>query len=147
MCLNRLRNFQPCNIGYQVKMKTSTGRYGAIYRHDLFNKVLTPSNTDKRTRLVIGETYKAHSRMMGEYNHRYISGFHVFHDLEDARAFKKRLEFMQDARHLTIVKVKAEGKKTTGIQEVVVKHKNGKFSTKNCRVTVSAVMTILNEVE
>ena len=128
MCLDRLdSSFEPCDIGYQVKRKTPTG-YVALYYPDRRNPVNEwDSKVKARTVLKIGETYRAVPMMIGNCNHRYEAGFHLFHTLRSAKNYRKT------RWNCVIIKVKTGGKRVTGRQG-------------NRMVTVASEITLLEEV-
>jgi len=117
MCLIVLTpNEIPCDIGYKVFFKKGNRYYGEYQARTVGRK--------------IGETYKARKIVIG--GERYTSGFHVFHTVEDA-------EFWQMFRPgNTIVKVKTDGKKITGIQSDGVAYRE---------CTVAEYITLIEEVK
>lgn len=151
MCLHKLEEFPPIDKGYQVKLKAKTG-YTSVYYHNLEIQE-------------IGKEYKAATDKMIETNYRlhngfplYVSGFHVFHELDDAKLFEKHIDdcFRRNSHdyfglthpslsreyNSTIVKVKCGGRKITGWEYIG-------FMTKRIdkfKVTVCEKIKLLREV-
>ena len=128
MCLDRLDNsFKPCDVGYQVKRRTTNG-FTALYYADKRNPVNSWSSKVKaRSVLKIGETYRAVPMTIGDWNNRYGAGFHVFHTLRSAKKYAQR------RYNCAVLKVKTGGKRVTGRQG-------------NRMVTVASEITLLEEV-
>lgn len=135
MCLSRLEKFTPVKTGYQVKHKDAANlgsvRYDAVFYRRLPGQQL-------------GGTYEAIEKMIDvkalRGRVRYMSGFHVFHRLSDARRYRDVLEPHQK---FVVVKVKLSGDTTTGLQVFTA----GKLGGRKFRVTVCSEITLLHEVE
>jgi hypothetical protein len=133
MCLSVKEKFTPAKEGYQVKLKPlmSTDGYQSIYFH-------------VRGGMRIGETHKAKRRRTSG---GYMSGFHVFHSLKDAKGYQSSAHC---ARVTTvIVKVKTGGSKITGIQKFwsnCSPRRTPKSRYIRAKVTVCSKMTILYEI-
>ncbi len=133
MCLSEKKRFKPVKEGYQVKRKLGKGRYQSIY-------------FSVRGGLEIGITYIAKRRTAGAYD-RYLSGFHVFHNLKDAEAYRESSHCRRNGNYSfksVIIKVKAGGRKITGLQKFWSGIQDGVFI--RAKITVCSKMTVLEEI-
>lgn len=135
MCLSKLEDFTPAKVGYQVKHKNTANLDSVIYDAVFYRRI--PGQQ-------LGGTYEARRTLLNTKTHRgklcYVSGFHVFHRLSDARKYRDVLEPHQK---FVVVKVKTGGEKTTGLQIFTA----GKLGGAKYKVTVCNEVTLLHEVE
>lgn len=154
MCLNNLEDFTPARVGYQVKHKSGS-TYSSLFFHADADGELGIEYTAKPAKVWAKSRPKhlgsvhilsgSHGISKAIRDHCYIAGFHVFHKLEDARAYRK--EYMYDDKGYAIVKVKCAGKKRTGIQRFMHWGRGTKDTRQiSAHVTVCEQITILKEV-
>jgi len=143
MCLSELKVFEPADYGYQVKRKDPiNGTYEGIY----FKNV---------RRMEKGVCYKAiRSKVEFLTKGYYHTGFHVFHDLENAREYQNSINC--EWLSTFIVRVKTGGIRVTGIQRFTTALREEdpydydpfrRVYDVHAKVTVCSEMTILEEVE
>ena len=139
MCLTEVKKFKPAKVGYQVKRKGKHGRYQSVYFFI-------------RGGLEIGGTYYAKRETAGGRHDTYLSGFHVFHELNDAKAYQKSSHCWRNGKYhfdSVIIKVKIAGRKTTGLQKFwsrIAEEKGLVGKRVKAKVTVCSIMTVLEEI-